>query len=168
MILILTGPPAAGKNTVGAHIASRLERCALIDVDLLRLMVARSFALPWDGAEGAAQLRLSVHNAAHLARSFVGAGYRVVILDVLTAETACAYHLLLDELDHVIVQLLPPFEEVRRRVQARAKRLSDAELRLLYGWQEALTACDQRIDNSDRPAHLLAAQLVASVFGSND
>lgn len=88
MILIITGPPAAGKSTVGPIIAGQLERCAVIDVDLVRAMVVQPHVAPWLSEEGLSQLRLGAENASALARNFVNAGFDVVILDVLTDETA--------------------------------------------------------------------------------
>lgn len=63
MILLLTGPPVAGKSTLGPLIAKRLERCAVIDVDRVRAMVVQPHIAPWLGEEGMTQLRLGARNA---------------------------------------------------------------------------------------------------------
>jgi shikimate kinase len=83
MILILTGPPAAGKSTLGSLIAKRLERCAVIDVDWVRAMLVQPHISAWLGEAGMAQLRLGAKNACVLAHNFVAEGYDVVILDVI-------------------------------------------------------------------------------------
>ena len=91
MILIITGPPASGKSTIGPLIAKQLQRCVVIDVDLLRAMVKQPHIPPWQGEKGNAQLSLDVQNACAMAQNYVAAEFDVVILDVLTDETAHIY-----------------------------------------------------------------------------
>ena len=161
MILILTGPPAAGKSTIGSLLAKKINHCAVIDVDLLRAMVAHPHIPPWRGDEGMAQLRLGAANACILAQNFNRALFHVVILDVLTDETARIYRHQLEQLDHRIVRLLPTLETALQRNQARGQILTDAEVQLLYEWQTELTDFDQSIDNSSLPANEVAATLLA-------
>ncbi len=159
MILLLTGPPAAGKSTLGALIAKRLQRCAVIDVDWLRVMVAQPHIAPWLGEEGMVQLRLGAKNACMLAHNFVAEGYDVVILDVLTDETATLYQTHLAPLPHQIVLLLPSLEESLQRNQRRGQWLTDDEVRLLYAWEQELRVYDRKIDNSNLSADELAVEL---------
>ena len=156
MILILTGPPAAGKSTLGSLIAKRRQRCAVIDVDWVRVMVAQPHIAPWLGEAGMAQLRLGAKNACTLAHNFVAEGYDVVILDVLTDETAAIYHTLLAPLDHQIILLLPSLATSLHRNQTRGQWLTDDEVRLLYAWEENLSTYDRQIDNTNQSADELA------------
>jgi tRNA A37 N6-isopentenylltransferase MiaA len=48
-MLIITGPTAAGKNTVALLLAKRRERCAVVDFDLVRWMFVRPHRPPWAG-----------------------------------------------------------------------------------------------------------------------
>lgn len=57
-VLILTGPPAVGKSTVGRLVAERREHCALVDIDDIRHLVISHHAAPWQGDEG---VRRAVH-----------------------------------------------------------------------------------------------------------
>ena len=159
MILILTGPPAAGKNTLGHQIAKRLANGVVIDVDLVRAMVVQPHLAPWLGEAGMAQLRLGAKNGCTLVKNFVAAGYNVIILDVLTDETAAIYRTRLGSLVHQIVLLLPTLEESLRRNQQRGQWLTDDEVRLLYGWQATLRGYDRKIDNSNWSATALADEL---------
>lgn len=159
MILIITGPPAAGKSTVGPLIAKSLERCAVIDVDLVRLMLAKPHVPPWLGNEGQAQLRLGAENGCLLARNFAEDGCDVVLLDVLTNETAQIYRRHFDELEHKIVLLMPTLAESLNRNRERGQFLRDKEVRLLYGWEQALTDFDLKIENADIPVYTLAERL---------
>ncbi|HSH79595.1 MAG TPA: hypothetical protein VLA19_13810 [Herpetosiphonaceae bacterium] len=54
-MLILTGPTAAGKNTVGTLLAKQRERCAVVDFDSVRAMFVHPHRASWQGAEGKAQ-----------------------------------------------------------------------------------------------------------------
>lgn len=159
MILIITGPPAAGKSTVGPIIAGQLERCAVIDVDLVRAMIVQPHVSPWLSEEGLSQLRLGAENASALARNFVNAGFDVVILDVLTDETAQTYRQKLRNVEHMIVLLIPSVEESLRRNQERGQFLTDDEVRILYDWEAMLLEIDVRIDNTYMPVEKLAKQL---------
>lgn len=166
-ILILTGPPAAGKSTIGPLIAKELARCAVIDVDQLRAMVVQPHIAPWRGAAGMAQLRLGAQNACVVARNCVDAGFHVVILDVLADETATLYRNALTPIPHEIVLLQPTLAASLQRNQARGQFLTDQEVEVLYGWQERLTDYDLRIDNTEIAAETIAYQL-ARRFTSPD
>ncbi len=159
MILILTGPPAAGKSTIGPLIAEQLDRCAVIDVDWLRRMVTQPHIAPWRGEAGLSQLRLGAQNACAVACNCAAAGFAVIILDVLTDETAQIYRTALADWECQIVLLLPSLATALQRNQARGQFLTDAEVELLYGWQTALTDYDQQIDNTMLTVEALAAQL---------
>ena len=71
LIVILSGPTRAGKNTVAGELAQQIPRCAIVDVDVLRSMVFRPHKAPWDGEEGRFQQHLGVKNACRLARSVI-------------------------------------------------------------------------------------------------
>lgn len=165
MILILTGPPAAGKSTLGPLIAKGLGRCAVIDVDWVRIMVVQPHIAPWLGEEGMAQLRLGARNACALAHNFADEGYDVIISDVLTDETAAIYRMHLASLDHQIVLLLPSLRESLHRNQMRGQWLTDDEVRLLYRWEESLNIYDRKIDNTNQSADDLATTLAAGFCG---
>ncbi len=166
-ILILTGPPAAGKSKIGPIIARQLARGAVIDVDLLRAVIVQPHIAPWRGDAGMAQLRLGAQNACAVARNAVDAGFNVVILDVLTDETAALYHGELYTIPHEIVLLLPTLAAVLHRNQVRGQFLTDDEVELLYGWQQQLTRYDFRIDNTEITAETVAHQL-AWRFAASD
>lgn len=125
-VLIVTGPAGAGKSTVARAWCERFPRAAHIDVDLLRWrMVASGYVPPEasgaDAAEARRQLALAVRNAAALARNFLGAGFRVVIDDVLErAEDLDVYLDALAGMNVALVTLLPDAATLRARDQGRA------------------------------------------------
>jgi hypothetical protein len=116
----------------------------------------------WLGEAGMAQLRLGAKNACALAHNFVAEGYDVVILDVLTDETAVIYRTHLASLTHQIVLLLPSLATSLDRNQTRGQWLTDDEVRLLYAWQENLSVYDRKLDNTNQSADELAAELASN------
>ena len=165
MVLILTGPPAAGKTTLGPRIAAQLSHCAVVDVDVVRAMIVQPHIAPWRGEAGMLQLALGARNACDLARNFVRSGFHVVVLDVLTDETAHLYRSSLTEIEHTIVLLLPGLEVSLQRNRARGQWLADDEVRLLYEWERQLSAYDMKFDNSHDPVEEMARKLKVAVFG---
>lgn len=148
-MLILTGPTASGKNTIGLKLASRFDRCAVVDFDLVRAMFVNPHQPPWAGDEGALQQKLGVELVCSLANGFYDAGWEVVILDVLTSETVCLYRQLLNDFNIKIIQLLPTFEEIRRRFYERGPCLTEKELEMVYQEQCSYKDFDLRIDNTN-------------------
>ncbi len=151
--------PAAGKTTIGPLLAKKLERCAVLDVDVLRAMVVQPHVAPWRGEAGRQQLALGARNACSLARTFAANEFHVVMLDVLTDETARVYQAELATLAYRIVLLLPTLTTVLQRNRDRGQFLTDEEVGLLYEWQRALTLYDQQIDNSDLSVEAVVAML---------
>ncbi len=94
-MLIISGPTASGKNTVGHQLAKRRERCAIVDFDLVHQMFVKPHQPPWAGEEGKAQQYLGVKQVCGLADDFDEAGSEVIILDVLSTETVKIYRNLL-------------------------------------------------------------------------
>ena len=167
-MLILTGPTAAGKNTVGTLLAKRRERCAVVDFDAVRAMFVQPHRAPWQGAEGKAQHLLGTQLVCLLAERFARAGWDVIILDVVTAETAVLYRHLLDPFKPTIVQLLPAFAELQRRFYQRGPVLTDDELAQVYAEQQAFPHYDIRIDNTHWSPNEVAEQIVDLVLSDGD
>jgi chloramphenicol 3-O-phosphotransferase len=166
-ITILTGPAAAGKNSVADIYATQFsERCAVVDVDVLQRMFQTPCHKPWDDAPGLAQHRLSVRHACMLARSFVSEGYEVLILDALWADLARSYREALADYPVRVVRLLPSWEESLRRLRARPVHISEAEARWFYERQLALREFDFGLDNTHLPPEEVAAWL-ASLPGTS-
>lgn len=158
-ITILTGPAASGKNTISKILAQKKERCAVIDVDTIRQMYVQPHKAPWDGEEGKAQQLLGVENTCLLAKNFVKNNIDVVILDVITDETANLYKKNLGEVK--IILILPTFEEAQKRFNRRPPTITNEEFKMIYQWEENLTVFDQKIDNTALSAEETADKLSA-------
>jgi len=158
-ILILTGPTGTGKNTIAESLSKKKERCAVIDVDLLRLMVKSPHKAPWQGEEGHKQQLLGVSNACLLAKEFIKNNFSVIVLDVLSDETAKIYKETLAQYQPKIILLLPSWQEIVRRNKTRKAKLTDEELKMVYKQQTNFKTFDEKIDNSNLSAEETADNL---------
>lgn len=147
-VIILTGPAGAGKNTIARLVAEKKKKCSVIDVDLVRAMIVQPHKAPWDGEGGLAQQRLGVANACLLAKIFVKNAYDVLILDVISDETARLYKKELGDQNIITILLMPNYTEIQRRNKERPSRITEEEIKLIYNWQENLTQYDKKIDNT--------------------
>src|SRR5262245_40892720 len=102
-ILILTGPPASGKNSVARIVARGRNRCAIIDIDQVRWMLVQPHHAPWEGEEGKHQCRLGVQNSCMLAKSFAAEGCDVLLLDFVWDYTVGIYRTELEQYQPKIV-----------------------------------------------------------------
>jgi chloramphenicol 3-O-phosphotransferase len=84
-VLILTGPPSAGKSTVAQALAERYDRVAHVEVDVLRHFVTPTgYVHPWGPPEAwQRQEALAVRNACVLAANFLAERLAVIIDDVV-------------------------------------------------------------------------------------
>ncbi|TDE42612.1 hypothetical protein E1295_27495 [Nonomuraea mesophila] len=158
-VLVLSGPPAAGKSTLGRRVASTPDRCAFIDVDDVRQLVLAGMAAPWDGAEGRRQRRLSAVNACGLAGNFVAAGMDVVIADALNEETLAVYRATLRDL--LVVRLRVAYECARERAMGRPVHLTWDEFAMLHREQESVAGADLWLDTTELTVEEAAGRLLA-------
>ncbi len=163
-VLVLTGPPAVGKTTVGRLVAAARARCAMVDIDDVRHLIVSGHAAPWDGAEGLVQQDLGVRNGCTLAANFAARGVDAVLVDVLDDATAARYRELLD--DPLIVQLTVCREEALRRARTRTVHLTWAEFGQLHEQQHQFTGAEFRIDTTHLSTEETAARLVSLWTGS--
>ena len=180
--LILTGPSAAGKAAVAVAASKLVDRCALVDVDLVR----QRFGVPLPQAaiyELAAQGRwplplpesvrpddwaVGVRASIAVAKAFMAGDYQVILHDILTEASTRIYR---EELPEArIVLLRPTLEAVQQRWRQRAaierfQRLQETEVVALYQHQAAYTGQDEVIDNTELTIPTLAAQLAVMLSG---
>jgi ribosomal protein S18 acetylase RimI-like enzyme len=123
-ILILTGPPAAGKTSVGLALADRYDRVAHLNLDVIRRFITPTGYASPRRPDYLRQRLLSIKNAAALSVNFIQERFGVIIDDVLDesdflpaylrdlAPAAAEVHL---------IQLLPSAEACIERDMERRK-----------------------------------------------
>lgn len=164
-MLILTGPTAAGKNSIAKEVAKRLSSAAIVDFDLVRSMFVKPHWTPWDGVEGLGQQRLGIEMACDIAKKFASNGYFVIILDVLTFLRAGIYLDSLAAYNPKILQILPTFEENKNRFYARGRCLTDKQFISVYQQQSDFDQIDSRIDNTKLSPTELAEIILTKLDG---
>jgi cytidylate kinase len=117
-LLVVTGPPGAGKSTVASLLAERAERSVLVEGDAFFGFLARGAVAPWL-AESAEQNTTVTRAAAAAAGRFAMDGYTTVydgvlgpwFLPIFAAATGLA--------SFGYVLLLPSVEQCVSRVDTR-------------------------------------------------
>lgn len=121
-MLLVNGPPGAGKTSLTLAVAERYDRMLRIEVDTLRQWVCAGYRHPWAGdAQWDEQRLLATRNAAAVTRETIAARYAVVIDDVAFADDLDAYRDALDGIDALVqvVTLLPDMETTLTRDAGR-------------------------------------------------
>jgi predicted kinase len=156
-IYVVSGMQGAGKTTVAVLLARRFARGAHIEADALQKMIVSGRRWPEGrgdemSAEAIGQLRLRLHNACLLARSFVECGITAVVDDIVIGSRVDDMVESMAGAAFNFVMLTPRPDVVRAREAARG-----TQLYIEYGWMDDEIRSGTRrlgrwIDNSDQTA----------------
>lgn len=134
-VLILTGPPGAGKTSTAMAICERFDRMMHISVDELREWVRAGYRRPWDtDLQAREQLRMSAENACAIARVAVSHRYAAIIDDTVLPEQVEAYRRSLDGIEAGVhfVTLLPSLESCLHRDAPRGADSIPERVRVVH------------------------------------
>ncbi len=144
-IIVVSGIQGAGKSTVARLLAERFSRAVYIEADTLQRMIVSGGE--WMGepgeppGEAGRQLRLRLHNACLLARSFIDAGFTAVVDDIIIGERFADLRADLAGVPFRLVVLAPDVEVAVARDEARdytvgeewARYLDEEQRRTMVG-----------------------------------
>lgn len=117
-LLVITGPPGAGKSTVAAAVADQFEPSALVSGDSFFGHLRRGYISPWL-PESAEQNRIVTEVAARAAGTLSTSGYTVVY-DGVVGPWMLETFIASTEVSRVhYVVLLPTEDECVQRVEHR-------------------------------------------------
>jgi chloramphenicol 3-O-phosphotransferase len=166
-VLILSGPPAAGKSTVARALAERYDRVAHVEVDTLRHFITPTGYVPPGRAGFERQQSLATRNACCLALNFLQERFAVIIDDVVVTQADLAAYiagLQASAFPLHFVRLLPSLEVCLSRNRERREGRMAAE-RVEKVWRECAASGDfagVTIDSSDLDAYATADKLQAA------
>lgn len=167
-ILILTGPPAAGKTTAALALADRYDRVAHVQVDDLRHMITPTgYVHPWGPPESwHRQQALATRNACDLAKNFIAERFAVIIDDVvLGAEELALYVEGLKQASVAVhcVLLMPTLVKcIERNGKRREGRLQPERIETVWRQFESTPPfAGAVIDSSEMDANATADRLQA-------
>ncbi len=167
-IIVVSGIQGAGKTTVARSLAERFERGVHIEADALQRMIVSGGE--WAGAgeageltsEAARQLRLRLHNACLLARSFFESGFTAVVDDIIIGERFGHLRDDLAGLPFRLVVLAPGVATVIARDRARKKTTGEEWARYLDREQrETMTGHGMWVDSSEQTAAKTVAEVTS-------
>jgi thymidylate kinase len=81
-LLILTGPPGAGKSTVARLIASQASRSVCIESDWFWTTIVNGFLPPWEPVSNR-QNEVAIRSAVAAAARMASGGYRTVVEGII-------------------------------------------------------------------------------------
>ncbi|MXZ62368.1 MAG: ATP-binding protein [Chloroflexi bacterium] len=169
-VLLINGPPGAGKTSLTLAVAERYDRMLRVEVDTLRQWVCAGYRHPWAGdAQWDEQRLLATRNAAAVTHETIAARYAVVIDDVAFADDLATYRDALEGIDALVqvVTLLPDVETALARDAGRNESARVREVHARFAEEaEAGTLPGAILDTSGDTSEYETAERLMDVLAT--
>lgn len=131
-LIIITGPPGAGKSTIGKLLAKNIENSAHVSCDDMRDLIKNGRAGPND-KDWKRQLETGAKNSSIVAKNFLNGGFNVFLDDVIcTREIYQIYSKMLKQEKPIFILLMPSKECVIKRDLTRGENAMKARAIYVY------------------------------------
>ncbi len=120
-LFVISGVPAAGKSTVARLLARRLDRAVYVPGDAIRAMVTSGAAARTAGDDQLDQLLLRYQAALAIAQVYLGAGFDVIVEDVIIGQVLRQFLALVPVPEMHLVFLDPDTSTLADRDRDRTK-----------------------------------------------
>src|SRR5687767_6824928 len=118
MLIVISGPPGAGKSTVAKNLAEKFPKSVQFSVDTIRQFIKGGNIPPWEtGEEAEKQLKLSDEIVVDIVKRYVDNNYVVILDGVYFDRDIARYRNSFADVYGFL--LLPSLETLRDRDNAR-------------------------------------------------
>lgn len=152
-LIILSGPPGAGKSTVAEALAKKFPHSAQFSTDTIRQFIKGGNIAPWEKGEAASkQMKLGDNIVQDIIKRYIDNNYFVILDGIYGDEDMQKYQSLFEEVHGFI--LLPSLEVLKERDSNReeSKRVPHRVEPLLQEFSSKEHKLFELIDNSNQTA----------------
>ncbi len=166
MLIILTGPPGAGKSTVGNILAYKFQRSVNFSLDDLRDFVKAGYVAPWNDTDEEGQCVLATDISIDMIKRYLAKNFVVIIDHVFDDADVTKYREYFDNV-HAFL-LLPTLDELHDRDAQRpperqlGKRVDEVFADLTGEKHILFTMIDSTNQSPEETSEVIFKQLTTS------
>jgi len=174
-IYVISGLPGSGKSTLAARLARHFTSAAHVEADRLQDLIVSGAA--YGGVDGLSteahrQLRLRIHHAVLLAKSFREAGFNAVIDDIIAGSRFDDLYSALDGVPFSFIMLLRDLDSMKSHWRALGSPFAESWDWIDYEIRHATPRVGLWVDstsqNEDETFNEIVARLSEATVSGSD